>query len=112
MSADRSIKRYLEREARHLEQKFEGIENCRVVFEMPYHQGYPGIYDFKVELGVPGSKIKVTRVPSSDDSGTNIFALIHNAFEELEHKLDLVAQSQKVKQANAKKFIPGDSEAL
>lgn len=84
-----SIRRHLKKEIERLDQKFEGIQACNVVFSLPYHHRYPGnIYDFQIEMDVPGHKLKVERGPSADGSSSNIYTLIHDAFCQLERDLE------------------------
>jgi ribosome-associated translation inhibitor RaiA len=85
----KSIKRHLEKEVEVLEKNFDGIESCRVYFDLPYHHRYPGnIYYFKIEVNVPGHELKVERCPSAEGSSSDIFALIHEAFDETLKKLE------------------------
>lgn len=88
----KSIRRSLENEVEKLSQKFEGIENCKISVDLPYHHRYPGnIYQFEIELIVPGHKVKVERSPSAEGASSDIFSLIREAFDEASRKLDACA---------------------
>jgi ribosome-associated translation inhibitor RaiA len=92
----RAIRKHLEREIEKLDQNFEGIESCAVHFDLPYHHRYPGnIYHFEIVVNIPGHIVKVERHPSAEGSSSDIFVLIHQAFEETLRKLDTCASARR-----------------
>ena len=103
----KSIRRHLEKEIQSLDDKFEGIESCKVAFELPYHHRYPGnIYDFNIEVVVPGNKVNVSRSPSADGANADVFSLIRDAFVELEQKLETCACAKEPVSALDQHLIP------
>lgn len=88
MPETKSIRRHIEKEVEQLDHKFEGIKNCHVTFDLPYHHRYPGnIYNFEIRVVIPEEEIIVTRGPSVNADETNIIVLIRDAFNELNRKL-------------------------
>lgn len=88
----KSIRKHLEKQVRALDQKFDGIESCRVAVQLPYHHRYPGnVYDFRIGVIIPGTSVEVARSPSANGADANLFALIRDAFDEVEQKLDACA---------------------
>lgn len=84
----KSVRRHIKNEIAQLDEQFEGIENCRVSLDLPYHHRYPGnIYNFEIEVFTPEEKIKVRREPSANAEEKNIYALIREAFDDVHHKL-------------------------
>lgn len=80
----KSIRRHVEREVDKLNKTFIGIEKCKVIIELPYHHRYPGnIYNLKIELTIPEDKLIVTRSPSVRGDESNLFNIIHEAFDEM-----------------------------
>ena len=85
----KSIRHHLQREVEQLDHKFDHIESCQISIGLPYHHRYPGnVYDFQIDVTAPGRQIKVNRNPSIDGASLNTFAMIRQAFNELEQKLD------------------------
>ncbi|MGE5086363.1 MAG: hypothetical protein ACM3MG_08705, partial [Bacillota bacterium] len=71
--------------------------NCKISIDLPYHHRYPGnIYQFQIELIVPGHKVKVERNPSAEGASSDVFALIHEAFDEAARKLDACACAREI----------------
>lgn len=84
----KSVRRRIEKEIAYLNSRFEGIKNCHVTVDLPYHHRYPGnIYNFRIEVSTPDEKITITRGPSINAEEENIFTLIHEAFDEMNQKL-------------------------
>jgi len=84
----KSIRKHLEHEVNRLDKKFEGITTCKVSVDLPRQHRYPGnVYNFEIEVETPSHKEKVTRSPSIDGANSNTFAMIRDAFHEMEFKL-------------------------
>lgn len=92
MPEKKSLRRYIEKKMEQLDQKFEGIEHCRVSIDLPHYHRYPSnIYDVQVEIDIPENMIKVARSPSADGASINVFAVIREIFNEVDRKLDACA---------------------
>lgn len=88
ISEVRSLRRLIEKRIKQLDDEFEGIQSCNILFECPYRHRYIGnVYSFKIEIEIPGKRITVTKSPSADGGEANIFALIRDAFEQVERDL-------------------------
>jgi hypothetical protein len=84
----KSIRRQLEKGIMQLDRKFEGIKSCQFAMELPHCHRYPGnIYDFQIEVDVPGNKLKVSRGPSVGGASSNVSAMIREALNQIDHEL-------------------------
>lgn len=83
-----ALRRLIDKRIKQLDEEFEGIQSCSILFECPYRHRYIGnLYNFKIEIEIPGRKIVVTKSPSADGGESNIFAVIRDAFDEVERDL-------------------------
>jgi ribosome-associated translation inhibitor RaiA len=98
MPETKAIRRHIEKEVKQLDEKFEGIGPCKVTFDLPFNHRYPGnIYNFEIELDIPNERLLVTRNPSIIANEGNVFALIRDAFNEIDHKISHHKHKQKTK---------------
>ena len=85
----KTIRRRFEKEVERLDKRFQGIEGCKIAIGLPFRHRYPGnLYEFRIEVDIPGQKLAVGRSPSANGATANIFSLIREAFDEMERKLD------------------------
>lgn len=65
MEPSEAVDRRIRSEAEKLEKYFDHITSCRVVIEVPHrHHARGRHFHLRIELGVPGREIIVTREPS------------------------------------------------
>lgn len=64
MNAVPELEAAVQKEAIGLDRYFDRIVNCRVVIEGPRRQEYGGLYNIRVNLGVPGDELVVEHNPT------------------------------------------------
>lgn len=72
-----------------LQQVYERIVSCHVVFELAgHHHRHGDRYHVAINLGLPGGEIVVNREPSPDSAAETAQAAVHRAFDEAERQLE------------------------
>lgn len=87
--------RVRERVAR-LERYYSHINSCRVVVELPHKQHQKGnIYHIRIEIGVPGTELVVSRDPGDIHAHTDVYVAIRDAFDAAERQLEDFSRRQR-----------------
>lgn len=72
-----------------LEGVFDRIVSCCVIIDQPHRHHKQGNHlQVKVDLKVPGGELVVKREPIADADSSDLVAVIHDAFEDLQRQLD------------------------
>lgn len=72
-----------------LENVCDRIVSCRVIVDQPHrHHKQGNDLQVKVDLKVPGGDLVVKREPSADADSSDLVAVIHEAFDDLQRQLD------------------------
>lgn len=72
-----------------LERYFGRINSCRVVVEAPHRHHHKGkIYHVRIELGVPGPNILVSRDPGQHHAHEDVYVAIRDAFDAVQRRLE------------------------
>ena len=72
-----------------LEKYFDRITSCRVVVEAPERHHHKGkLYHLRIELGVPGKEIVVSRKHHDDHSHEDVYVAIRDAFKAAKRQLE------------------------
>lgn len=65
------------------------IQSCDVVLSLPHkHAHKKAAYHVEIRLHIPGETIVVMREPEKDDTHSDIYVAIRDAFDALERKLE------------------------
>lgn len=72
-----------------LERFFDRINSCRVVIEAPHRHQHKGKhYHVRIEVGVPGKDIVVSRDPGALQKHEDVYVAVRDAFDACERRLD------------------------
>ena len=72
-----------------LETFFDRMISCRVVIEAPtHHQHHGGLYRVRIEIGVPGDHLVVTRSPDEHAAHEDAHVAVRDAFKEARRELE------------------------
>jgi ribosome-associated translation inhibitor RaiA len=82
VTPSKGIERAVHRRAAKLERIHQRITTCRVMVEAPHNRHRKGnLYHVRIDLGVPGSELVVTRNPAKHSAHEDVFTAIRDAFE-------------------------------
>ncbi len=71
-----------------LEKRFAHLISCRVAVEMPHRRHQKGnLYHVRIEMGVPGKELVVSRAPGDITRHKDAFVAIEDAFEAADRQL-------------------------
>jgi cold shock CspA family protein/ribosome-associated translation inhibitor RaiA len=72
-----------------LETFFDRMISCRVLIEAPHHhQHQGGLYRVRIEIGVPGDQLVVTRSPDEHAAHEDAHVAVRDAFREARRELE------------------------
>jgi hypothetical protein len=75
--------------AGELEQRFAGIERCRVRLELPdAPSAHPCLYRLVIELDVPAGRLVVSRVPDDNAAHADLLDAVRDAFAAMRRQLE------------------------
>ena len=84
-----SLENKIRERAAKLEKLFDHIINCRVVVDIPHkHKVRGNLYSIKIEIGVPGDEIVVTRSSDLDSTHKIPDIMIKDAFKAARRQLE------------------------
>lgn len=79
----------IRRHAEKLEQFFEGITSCRVVFEAPHQHHRQGkLYHVRILLSVPGRELVADREPAEHHAHEDAHVTVRDAFKAMRRQLE------------------------
>jgi ribosomal subunit interface protein len=79
-----ALEAHIRDRANRLEKFFDHIMSCRVVAEMPHkHQHQGKQFNVRIDIGVPGGEITVTR-----DHHEDIYVALRDAFDAAQRQLE------------------------
>lgn len=71
-----------------LERFYNRILNCRVTIDTPHRNQHKGfLYHIQIDMAVPNGELVVNRNPSEDESHTDIYVAIRDAFDAAKRQL-------------------------
>lgn len=100
-----------------LEGQFDRIVRCCVMLDQPHrHRKQGNSLQVKIDLKVPGGELVVKREPAGSLEPGDLIAPIHEAFEDLQRRLErfvqrrrrLVKAHQALPHARVARLFPGD----
>ena len=75
--------------ASKLESFFEHITSCRVVVEAPERHHRKGkLYHVRIQIGVPGQELVVSRHPSQNHAHEDVYVAVRDAFDAARRQLE------------------------
>lgn len=75
--------------AEKLEKFFDHLTSCRVVVEAPERRHHKGkLYHVRIELGVPGPELVVSRHPGDEHAHEDVYVAIRDAFDAARRRLE------------------------
>ena len=75
--------------ANKLEKFFGRITSCRVVVEAPERHHHKGkLYHVRIELGMPGKALVVSRYPEDEHAHEDVYVAIRDAFDAVRRQLE------------------------
>lgn len=75
--------------AAKLERFFEHVTSCRVVVEAPDRHHRKGkLYHVRIELGVPGKELVVSRHPKAKHAHEDVYVAVRDAFDAARRQLE------------------------
>lgn len=78
VTVESKIREYVEK----LNKICDRITSCRVVVDLPHRNQNKGkIYHVQIDLAVPQGELVINRNPSHDQSHTNLYVALHDAFD-------------------------------
>lgn len=86
----------IRRHAEKLEEFFDRITSCRVVFEAPHrHHRKGNLYHVRILLSVPRRELVVDREPQENHAYENAYVTIRDAFKAMRRKLEDYAREMR-----------------
>jgi len=83
-----AVETIVRRRAEKLETFFEGIVRVHVVLDEPHHHHTHGNhYVVRIEIGVPGNDLLITRDPPGSHAQEDLYAAVEAAFDQAERVL-------------------------
>lgn len=89
MAHDAEIESAIRANARWLESYYDRIISCRVVVDIPHlHHKERNLYQFRIDLKVPGGELVVKRGASEDSEFQDLDLTIRDAFDDVRRQLE------------------------
>jgi ribosomal subunit interface protein len=83
-----AVETMVRKRADKLETFYEGIVSMHIVLDEPHHHHTHGNhFVVRVEIGVPGQDLQITRDPPGSHSKEDLYAAIEGAFDQAERVL-------------------------
>ncbi|BAZ04751.1 HPF/RaiA family ribosome-associated protein [Calothrix sp. NIES-3974] len=77
-TVESKIREYVEK----LNKLYNRITSCRVVVDLPHRNQNKGkLYHVQIDLTVPQGELVINRNPSQNQSHTNLYVALHDAFD-------------------------------
>lgn len=82
--------------AAKLERYYERMISCRVTVEVPHRRHRHGdVFDVRIDIGVPGKELVVSRAPGDAGAHTDVYVAIRDSFAAAERQLEDYARQQR-----------------
>ncbi len=95
MDPSAALENEIRERAGRLERFFDRITSCRVMVEPSHKRHHKGnLYHIRIELGVPGKELVVSRDPQDDHSHEDAYVAVKDAFETAKRRLEDYAGRQ------------------
>lgn len=95
VQASESVEAKIRENVQKLERFYNRVINCRVTVDSPHRNQRKGnLYHVRIDLTVPNEKIIVNHNPSDEESHTDIYIAIRDAFESARRQLQDYASLQ------------------
>ena len=83
-------------EAEKLERFYDRITSCRVTVTQPHrHHKKGNLYEFRIDVTVPGGEIVINRVPPAHQKDEDAQVALHEAFKKARRQLEEYARVQR-----------------
>lgn len=79
-----------------LERRYSHINSCRIAVEVPHRPHvHDNTYHVRIEVGVPGTELVVSRDPGDVNAHKDIYVAIRDAFDAMERQLEEFGRKQR-----------------
>lgn len=96
MDRSEAVDSHIREQIEKLERYYDHIIYCNVVVEAPpSHQHHGQLYDVRIDLGIPGEEIVVSRQGPKDKAHRDFYVAARDAFEAARKQLLEAAQRQR-----------------
>lgn len=96
MNRSEAVDSHIREQIEKLERYYDHIIYCNVVVEAPpSHQHHGQLYDVRIDLGIPGEEIVVSRQGPKDKAHRDFYVAARDAFEAARKQLLEAAQRQR-----------------
>lgn len=96
MDRSEAVESHIREQIEKLERYYDHIIYCNVVVEAPpKHQHHGQLYDVRIDLGIPGEEIVVSRQGPKDKAHRDFYVAARDAFEAARKQLREAAQRQR-----------------
>ena len=81
--------KYIENQAKMMNRAFMNVNKCRVSIDLPHNRCYSrNLYKIQIEVETEKNRVVVKRSPAINGLESSIYSIIHDAFLEVERKLN------------------------
>lgn len=96
MDSSEALEADIRERAAKLDQFFDKITSCRVMVEASHKRHHKGnLFHVRIELGVPGKEIVVSRDPQDAHSHEDPYITVRDAFDAAQRQLEEYARRQR-----------------
>lgn len=96
MDASEAVEANIREKAEKLERFSDHLMSCRVVVEAPHRHSRQGkMYDVRIDIGVVGGEVAVTRQGPQDQAHEDVYVAIRDAFNAAARQLEDYERKQR-----------------
>ncbi len=96
IEASEALEKSIREHAAELDQFYDHIMSCRVVFELGHKHHHQGrLYHVHIDVTVPGKELVVSREPGQHHAHEDAYVAIHDAFDAMRRQLEDFARKQR-----------------
>jgi ribosomal subunit interface protein len=89
MDRSEAVEARVREKAEKLEKYYGRLTSCRVMIEVPERRHHKGmLFHVRIELGVPGKKLVVSRHPKDKHAHEDVYVAIRDAFDAARRRLE------------------------
>ena len=89
MDRSEAVEARVREKAEKLEKYYGRLTSCRVMIEAPERRHHKGmLFHVRIELGVPGKKLVVSRHPKDKHAHEDVYVAIRDAFDAARRRLE------------------------